>query len=255
MHEKKTSNIVNVIIAVILSAGILETLYLLFLIPEGIFYSGDGGLKALLTHQFSSGNFNANLVLSHDSWINALWNKGYFPFHEPYTYQIGHKFYMHYPIWFSLITAPFYHVFGYYGLYVVPLVSVWILWICFALLCKRYKLTTSAVCLALSALIFGSPFTLYGLQYWEHAPAIALAFMGFSGILLHFEERPAPRRIFLSGIFLGLSGLLRPELFCFCAVVLFVCLFVYCAPSSLDQKLEYVGCADCLVSSVFRCFK
>ena len=41
----------------IILAGVLFSLYLLCQVPDGVYFSGDGGLKALLAQQLGAGIF------------------------------------------------------------------------------------------------------------------------------------------------------------------------------------------------------
>lgn len=74
--------------AVIL-AGILFTLYLQWLIKDETFFSGDGGLKFVLTKQLSLGNFRFDLDLPAVTWVRNLWESGLYPLgtEEPFTYR------------------------------------------------------------------------------------------------------------------------------------------------------------------------
>jgi 4-amino-4-deoxy-L-arabinose transferase-like glycosyltransferase len=218
---------------VIILLGILFSLYLQLQIPAEVFFSGDAGLKLLLTKQFALGNFYVDLALPVESWIRNLWSSGLFPFEPPFVYNIDNRYYIQYPFLFSLITAPFYKLFGWRGLYVIPLVSVWIVWWRFYVVCQGLRIGIVSTSFALIALIFASPLTLYGAMFWEHTIAVALAFYGLSIILVSTPHELSKSKALVSGILVGLSVWFRPELI---LVVLTICVLFF---ASNKLQLSY----------------
>src|SRR5437764_2927696 len=104
-------------------AGIAFTLHLVRNVPDEVFYSCDGGMKFLLTKQVASSGLHdmrLNLDLRPAPWVMRLWNEGFYPFVQPFTYRRGNRWYMQYPPFFSIVSAPFYHWFGFRGLYIIP---------------------------------------------------------------------------------------------------------------------------------------
>lgn len=213
-------------IAVIL-AGILFTLYLQFQIPEGVFYSGDAGLKALLAKQLSGGQFRFDLAPPSISWVQNLWKNDFYPFKQPFVYFLNNRYYITFPYTFPLVTAPFYSLFGYAGLYIIPLVSTWALWWSFYRTCRRLKFSILSTSIALAILIFASHLTVYSAMYWEHTLAVALAFYGFSTLLIPGTIQGISKKdAVLSGISIGLSVWFRPEFLCLVAILLALVYFV-----------------------------
>ncbi|NEO45696.1 MAG: hypothetical protein F6K55_16810 [Moorea sp. SIO4A3] len=205
---------------IVILAGILFSLYLQWQIPDEVFFSGDAGLKALQAKQFASGDFRFDLHLSAQAWVQQLWNEGLYPFEPPFAYKISQQYFSQYPFTFPLVTAPFYALFGFRGLYILPLASLWALWFSFSLTCQRLKLGTTATSLALATLIFASPLSLYGAMYWEHTLAIFLAFEGLVTILVPNQSNLSTKKAILGGILLGLSVWFRPEFLCLVGIVL-----------------------------------
>lgn len=72
---------------VIILVGIVFTLYLQGKVLDGVYFSGDGGLKALLAKQLASGVLRFDLVVPEQNWIRDLWNDGLYPYNEPYVYN------------------------------------------------------------------------------------------------------------------------------------------------------------------------
>ncbi|UKO97471.1 LA_3751/LA_3752 family putative glycosyltransferase [Nostoc sp. UHCC 0870] len=211
---------INLPLLVIL-LGVCFSLYLLSLVSDEVYFSGDGGLKALLAKQFSSGNLRFDLDLQVPSWIHSLWDNGLYPFEPPFSYKIDNRYYITFPFTFPLLTAPFYRVLGFKGFYVVPLVSTWIIWLIFYRLCQFFKLGIFMTSLALATLIFSSPLTMYSAMYWEHTLAVCLAFSGLAIIFSKGEHKFSRQDAVFSGILIGLSVWFRPE-FLALAVILFV---------------------------------
>ena len=210
---------------VIIGVGILFSLYLQGQVADGVYFSGDGGLKALLAKQLASSELRFDLAVPEAPWIQELWNGGLYPYEEPYVYQVAGKYYITFPYTFPLVTAPFYALFGYRGLYIIPLVSCWITWIVFYLDCLRLKLNNLVTALGLICLIFSSYLTIYSAMYWEHTLAVALAFSGLS--LWFFSNNVSTSAIetILSGVLIGLAVWFRPEFVCVVVIMLGLAIF------------------------------
>ena len=182
---------------------------------DGVFFSGDAGLKALLAQQFSARPWHVALDMPQPAWVLTLWRQGLYPFAPPYTYEHQGNYFITFPFTFPAITAPFYALMGYHGLYVVPLVSLWITWWRFLRVCRVWQLRSMYIALSLGLVILASPLTLYGAMYWEHTLAIALAFWGLSGLMYHVlsehSHRISLNEALVNGVCVGLSGWFRPE--------------------------------------------
>ncbi len=232
----------------LIGAGILFSLYLVWQIPQGAYFSGDGGLKALLTQQLSRGELRFDLVPPESDWIRRLWQAGLYPYQEPFVYYLNERYYITFPYTLSLVTAPFYALLGYRGLYVIPLVATWIIWFTFSFACQLLEFQPWQRNYALVTLIFASPLTLYSAIYWEHTLAIALAFAGITLLMigrmgnggedtgrepasrlqvsvavcegnLRSSKAPSHLTVF-SGVLLGLSVWFRPEFLCAIALII-----------------------------------
>nr|WP_290227420.1 hypothetical protein [Trichocoleus desertorum] len=188
--------------------------------PNDVFYSGDGGLKALLAQQFSAGSFHFDLRLPVNTWIQSLWDIGLYPFRPPFVYNVENRYFVTFPFTFPLVTAPFHALLGFRGLYVVPLVSTWALWFSFYSACQRLKLGTIRTSIALVVLIFTAPLSLYSAMYWEHTLAVALAFHGLALALVPPVKGLSTRDAIFSGGLIGLSVWFRPEFLCLVGIML-----------------------------------
>jgi hypothetical protein len=186
-------------------------------VRDGVFYTGDGGLKFALTRQFAEGNLHPDLRLPAEAWVVDLWNAGLYPLDRPFAYEIGGQRFVKDPIFFSLLTAPLYAAFGWPGLYVVPVASLWALWAVFILLARRLAVGPVTTSLALAGVVFASPLTLYGGIYWEHTLAVALAFAGIALLATNGEDRAW--RAIGGGALVALSAWFRSEHYMLVAVV------------------------------------
>lgn len=196
----------------ILAGGVAYSLYLLFQIPNGVYFSGDGGLKSLVAQQLSQGQMQIDLIKPSGDWISQLWKQGFYPYEEPFVYYINDKYYITFPFTFSVITAPFHALFGYRGLYILPLVAVWAIWLGFYRFCRLFNFNQLMISLGLFGLIFASNLTLYGAMYWEHSLAVALCFFGML-ILLYPQQNSglSVKQAIISGVLIGLSAWVRSE--------------------------------------------
>ncbi len=221
---------------IIIGFGILFSLYLQWQIPDGVFFSGDAGLKALLARQLSGGQMRFDLVPPSETWVRDLWQHGLYPFQEPYVYQFDSKYYITFPFTFPLITAPFYALFGYRGLYLIPIISTWAIWLTFYGTCQGLKFSKIATSIGIALLIFTSYLSLYSAMYWEHNLAVALAFYGISNLLVSgYLLKLSKKDAILSGVAIGLSVWFRPEFLSLVAILIgLVCLAALSQLSQFD---------------------
>ncbi|MEM9804236.1 MAG: hypothetical protein AAF959_03065 [Cyanobacteria bacterium P01_D01_bin.56] len=198
----------------------------------GVFFNGDAGLRALLSQQLSWESWQqVSLNISQPPWVLALWRQGLYPFTPPYAYEQQGNYFIDAPFSFSVITAPLYQLMGYRGFYIVPLVSLWVIWLRLLHVCRVWEVRSTMTSLGMALVIFASPLTLYGAMYWEHTLAVALAFWGLSGLLLHSLPDASTSRISLNqalvnGVCIGLATWLRSEFFCL--VLVLTILMVLC---------------------------
>jgi len=201
------------------SAGILYVTYLLAQLPGEVFFSGDGGIKALLTKQALDGFLAPDLRLSAEPWVQDLWSQGHYPFDIPFIYESGGQHVPCFPVFFQWLTAPFYGLLGVSGLYLIPVAAGIAIWAAFYSLCRRLGASPILSAGGLLALQFASPLTLYCAMFWEHTLAAFLAFVGIAPTLLALRGLSSKRRLLLGGAALGFSGFLRPENVCLAGIV------------------------------------
>lgn len=200
-----------------LAAGVALSILVVSKTRDGVFYTGDGGVKFALTRQFAAGELHPDLRLPAEPWVEDLWRAGLYPLDPPFAYEIGGRRFVKDPIFFSLLTAPLYAGLGWPGLYLVPLLSLWAVWITFLLLARRLGIAPVPASIALAALVFASPLTIYGGIYWEHTLAVALAFAGIA-LLANDDGRRAWRAV-VGGALVALSAWFRSEHYLLVAVL------------------------------------
>lgn len=217
----------------VILVGILFTLGLQAYAQGGVFFSGDGGLKALLAQQFAEGNWHFDLRLSAQDWVSDLWKQGLYPFTPPYVYERSDRYFITFPFPFSALTALFYSVLGYRGLYVVPLLALWLIWFRLFQMGQQLQWRADVLAIALGILIFASPLTLYGAMYWEHTLAVGLAFWGVTLFLWPQDDKLSTAQALISGSLIGLAVWFRSEFICLVAIVVGITMWQWVSPKAL----------------------
>lgn len=120
---------------------------------------------------------------------------------------------------FPLLTAPMLAGFGLRGLYVLPGLGFLGALAACAWLGRALDPRRAAPLILVTGAL-GTPLLFYGLEFWEHAPAVAAATAG-AALLADAgrHARPRPWRDALAGALFGCAILLRPEAAWFAAAV------------------------------------
>jgi hypothetical protein len=249
----------NLPLLIILS-GVIFSLYLLSQVPDDLYFSGDGGLKALLAQQLASGNLRFDLNLQVPQWVETIWNSGLYPFEPPFSYKINNLYYITFPFTFPLVTAPFYALFGYRGFYIIPLISTWVIWFNFNRLCQAFNFPKLITSIGLIILIFASPLTLYSAMYWEHTLAVGLAFSGLVIIFAQQENKLPITSAIISGILIGLSVWFRPEFLALVAILIMLVFASYIIANDYitlirDRKIIFITSLVVTILCFFTCNK
>jgi hypothetical protein len=161
-------------LAAILVAGFVWSAALYALAPTDVFFTGDAGLKSLLIDQLSRGELRPQLALAAEPWVRALWADGYQPFGPPFVYDAPAANTLSFPIYFSLLCAPFQALAGPRGALLVPLLALWGVWLQVWRLCRLRALGPWQTNAALAIVVLASPLTLYGAILWEHTLGVLL---------------------------------------------------------------------------------
>ncbi|MEL6553975.1 MAG: hypothetical protein AAFQ63_11015 [Cyanobacteria bacterium J06621_11] len=216
---------------IVIALGIALTLCTQLFTQNGVLFSGDSGLKALLTEQLAAqmkaGSFPLDVALNLPgaAWVQNLWQAGLYPFTTPFVYETNAQHFTASSFAFPLVSAPFYTLLGERGLYVVPLVSLWVIWLRFWQIGTRARWGTAALCAGLLTLIFASPLSLYGGIYGEYTLAVAIAFWGLSNLILPKKGTLSRPNLLWSGFLIGLSVWFRPEFIALAFAVSLIAIF------------------------------
>jgi hypothetical protein len=116
---------------------------------------------------------------------------------------------------FPLMTAPFYRLFGLRGLYVLPLIGLLAALLALVATARSLGWTHAGAAVFLLLLTL-TPLLFYGLEFWEHTCAAALA---YAGTAVFFRPARTTRGLLAAGALLGGAIVLRPEAICFVAAL------------------------------------
>jgi hypothetical protein len=111
---------------------------------------------------------------------------------------------------FPPLTAPLLSLFGLRGVYVWPLLAFASMLPLLAIARRHLLPGTSSAMLAWIA-VAASPLLLYALEFWEHAPAVALLTAGTAMVAPALAGNGSRARVAAGGAFVGAGVLLRPE--------------------------------------------
>ncbi|MBI5115776.1 hypothetical protein HZA56_04840 [Candidatus Poribacteria bacterium] len=226
--------------ALVIMSGFVYSIYLLGHVQDEVFYSCDGGIKALLVKQYCQKGFGVTLDIEAQEWVKEIWDQGFYPFHPPFVYELDKGYVSSFPIFLAALTAFFYKPFGLYGLYVIPTASLWALWIMFRQVAQRLDLREEIVAISLAVMVFASPLTLYGAMFWEHTLGVLLTFCG-AAFLLTYREKKCRGRGLVCGILAALSVCFRSEALVLVAAYAVLSIYLYLRHDFTNARFFLVG--------------
>jgi len=206
----------GVVSPLIFAAGAGLVLWIVLQVPGEVFNSGDGGVKALQARQAAHGDFGIALELPAPEWVRQLWARGHYPFERPFVYATPAGHVPQYPFLFPWMSALPYRVLGFRGFFVLPAIALFALWWLFGALTRRAGVPEAWRAIALAALVFASPLTLYGAMFYEHTLAVLLLFPACALAALP-DRAPSTAKLALVGALAGLAPWLRSESWCLLA--------------------------------------
>lgn len=189
-------------------------------LPHDVFYGPDPGVKFLQVINFSL--HDQSLAYPGRVLDPSL---RFAPFDSPFVVEKNGDFYGIYNPLFVMLSYLFYSLFGYTGLYIIPLLSSLALLILTVLLVREVGPYGQAFVPPIVGL--GSPLLFYAFTFWEHMPGVALA---TGSVLLCYvgnQRNQTWGKLFLAGVVAGLSCALRPELGAWCLAMLLSALLVW----------------------------
>lgn len=188
-------------------AGVV-VLFLGFLVlPHDAFYSGDSGVKLLQVENLIANGYEDISLVYNGADIDP--NDEFSPFLlRPNMFIKDGKNYSVFPVAFPYLSSFFYAMLGYAGLYVIPLLSAAILMAVVYGLASRFLPRGLAICAMLST-GFATPILFYSLCFWEHVPAVAIA---YGSIYLFLKYNKNVLTALGAGLILGLAIWFRSDM-------------------------------------------
>jgi hypothetical protein len=211
-----------------------------------VFFSGDGGLKALLVKQFARGVWDVHLHLAGPAWAQALWRQGLFPFAPPFAYPDHAGYVVSFPFAFAVLAAPFYWAFGVLGLYAIPILALVVFWGLFGRTLTVMAVPPRAGVGVFFLLVFASYVSFYGAVFWEHTLGLLLAFPGLAYLATAENRGWTPRRAVACGLVCGLGFAVRSETLCLVAALAVIGL----ASWRRDRRAAHLGLVGGLIAGV-----
>lgn len=172
-----------------------------FLLPPGAVWITDNGNKYILMRNFIA--HGSATVVNPAAEIDP--GNRFFPDGDFHFKELGGGYRSVYPEFFSVLTIPFYRLFGERGVAVLPILGTLALLSCFLALLHLLRIPPFWAAGLGLGLVFATPFAFYSQLFWEMTMGCAL----LCGALLALFHR----KFLLTGILLGLGLWLREEFY------------------------------------------
>ena len=136
------------------------------------------------------------------------------PFRDRQHYLDGERIYLQWPIFLGLLTRIPWKLFGFWGLYLVPLVSgLATLWAAY-MLALKVGVARRLAWTAIPLLGLATPISAYSLLFFEHTLSALLVTLSlWAGVAALGKERPNSRALWLNAAFLAVAIYFRSELY------------------------------------------
>lgn len=186
--------------------GAAALAWILAAISGPYFFSVDGGAKLLGVEHLLGEGYAPGFAAPSAEWAAQLWAGEAFPFRPPFALASDDGWQLAFALPFLALSAPLYAVFGWPGLYVLPIAATLGTW---ALVWRRSQAHPQR--LAVVAVAVGSFATPYGATFWEHNLALVLATFSLFEASPSSEAPASTRNSVVRGAALAAAGFLRPE--------------------------------------------
>ncbi|HEM60724.1 MAG TPA: hypothetical protein ENO24_00370, partial [Chloroflexi bacterium] len=196
--------------------SLLYAFLALVALPQKAFFSSDEGLKFIQVQNILRKGWS-DLTLQYPG-RDVDPDLNYVPINNPPPLIREGHVYAVYPVAFPTLTAPLFSMFGYAGLYLIPIASGLLTIAVTGRLARIANLEPLAPAILLG---LGTPLLFYSLLFWDHTLGALLSTLG---LLLVAEHLRAPRTwlLFAGGLLVGSSVWIRTELYAMAVVVLVV---------------------------------
>lgn len=175
--------------------------------PERIFWSLDeGGKWIYLENVLRTGDPGAPLAYP-GRWLDSQLENVALHFYQKEANEI----YSWWPVGFPLLTLPFYRLFGWPGLYLLPaLAGATVAYLSGKITREVTQQSRLFGVAATVTVALATPVFFYSTMFWEHTLAVA-CLIGFVYLLLQFKKKQNWWTIFLAGVLASLSVFFRTE--------------------------------------------
>jgi hypothetical protein len=218
-HLEKPASERSMLIIVLLATLVVATLYIALLrwyMPIDSFWSGDQGAKLVLVQTLLRSNYRDLGLPYPGATIDPT--GAFSPLPTMFSWPANGRAYSIYSYAYASLTTIPYAVFGYPGLYVIPVIATLATLVTAAAISQRLAVRPGW----LVPLVIGltTPLGFYALVLWEHALAVCMTTLAVFCILKAIEgDRPAWALI--GGLVAGLAYCMRNEILWF-APALFI---------------------------------
>ena len=185
-------------------------------LPAAGFYSGDSGAKLIAAR-----NAIAHPDHPFDVTLPTIGGRGMPDMDRFFEVHGDHAHALQSPL-FPVLSAIPIAAFGLRGAYVLPLISL-LAMLPLLNVIRRHSEASVPVGLLAAVVLLASPVFFYGLEFWEHAPAIACV-AASTALVVSRSDRSAGsgRLIALAGVVGGIAILLRPEAVWYVAALVWI---------------------------------
>ncbi len=217
------------------SLGLVLIIYILTLVITGTqgFWVADDSLKFIqLNAMIKSGYADFSLP-----WPGAMIDTGfsYNPIPKPFSIVVNHKLYPIFSPVFALVSTLPYKLFGFPGLYILPLIASFVMLIGVS---RVVKILTPHIAAAHAAILLTglcTPVWFYSVVFWEHIIAVCMCIWSVF-FLLRFILHGRRVDIIRGSILSVLSVYFRDDMYVFCAIFI-LSLLVYARHRRLQNVL------------------
>jgi hypothetical protein len=204
------------------------------------FFVGDPGVKLIATRNaVSFPSHPLSIPLPQIGGTPLPHVEAFFDVHDLHAHAVTSEL-------FPLMSAPLFAALGIRGLYVLPAAGFIAALAACAWLAQALDTRRDRALVVLAAAL-GTPFLFYGLEFWEHMPAVAAGTAGATLLLQSAATRARARRRDVravgAGLLCGLAILLRPEAACFLLAVIVASPLAAAAPGWRVAALWAAGIA------------
>ncbi|MDI6785968.1 MAG: hypothetical protein QMD92_04580 [bacterium] len=199
----------------------------IYTLPSNTFFTMDNSIRFIHVQSILQNNFKDIYIKYPGEHLDP--NFQFFPIRPPWKTLDLHIFiknqkaYSMHPIAFPFLSTYFYKLFGYNGLYLIPILSSLVSLILIYLLANKIIPQYSLFSLLIMGLC--SPLFFYSLLFWEYTLSIMISLLIF--YLFCNNKAPSKFLYLFIGILLGINSWIRIETIILSIIIPFTFYFIY----------------------------